>query len=140
MVGTLQRSALRAGIVGGLATQAALLGYGLMTVSPIENAPFTVESFVAFARSNVVWFAAGALSGPLFGWLGHRWRFTRDRLAAAIAAGAVLLEPFVHATAYRGVRVSVIPFGAVTMAELAVGVAMAVWFSWHSSGQRRPRS
>lgn len=139
VVGRLQRNAVRAAVWGGLGTLAALVGYGLMTVSPIENAPFTVDSFVAFVRSNLLWFVAGAMSGPLFGWLGHRWRFARDRRAASLTAGAVLLEPLVHATGCRGVPISVIPFGPVTAAEFVVGLLMAIWFAWQLSAEPQPR-
>ncbi|MDX6198357.1 MAG: hypothetical protein QOJ79_1508 [Actinomycetota bacterium] len=129
VVGARQSKALYAGLFGALATLAALIGYGLMTVSPIENAPFTVESFAAFVQSNRIWFVAGTVSGPLFGWLGYRWRCDRDRLAACIAAGAVLLEPVVHSAGIRGLRVSVIPIGPVTATEFVVGMFLGVWFA-----------
>ena len=128
LIGRSQRSAGRAAVLGALGTLVALVGYGLMTVSPIENAPFTVASFVAFARSNVLWFAGALLSGPLFGWLGQRWRAGRDRVAACLMAGVVVLEPVVHAMSHPGVPLSVIPFGPVTAVELAVGLTLATWF------------
>ena len=140
VVGTRQANALRAAVLGGLGTMAALVGYGLMTISPIENAPFTVDSFLAFARSNLLWFVAGAVSGPLFGWMGQRWRTDRDRLAACITTGVVLMEPLVHSTSYPGVPSSVIPFGPVTAMELLVGLSMATWFAWRLSVTTPPRN
>lgn len=128
VAGGRQPTVRRAAVVGWLATMAALVGYGLMTVSPIENAPFTVDSFVAFVRSNVLWFAGALISGPFFGWLGLRWRDRRDRTAACFAAGAVLLEPLAHTQGFDGLPLGVIPYGPVTAGELALGVLMAVWF------------
>jgi hypothetical protein len=139
VVGTSQRGAWRAAVVGGLGTLVALVGYGLMTVSPIEHARFSVGSFGAFARSNLLWFVGGAMSGPLFGWLGHQWRVARARLAACIAAGAVLLEPLVQASGFGGLSFGVIPFGLVTATEFAIGLAIALWFAWQRS-RGAPRS
>lgn len=128
VVGRLQPDRFRAAALGLLGTLAALVGYGLMTISPVEHAQLTLGGFAAFARSNLVWLAGGVLTGPLFGWLGHRWRVARDPSAAVVMAGAVTLEPLVHAVAYRRIPLGSIPFGPVTAAEAAVGVALALWF------------
>jgi hypothetical protein len=133
VVGKSQRSAWRAAVVGGLGTLVALVGYGLMTVSPVEHAQFSVGTFGAFARSNLLWFVGGVISGPLFGWLGYRWRVARARLAACLVAGAVLLEPLVHSSGFRGLSFGVIPFGLVTATEFAIGLAMTIWFAWQLS-------
>lgn len=130
LAGCTQRRPWRSALVGALATFVALVGYGLMTISPVEQAAFTLGSFAGFVRSNVLWFVGGAFTGPLFGYLGHEWRVRRARVAAFVTAGAVMLEPLVHSSRYRPARLSAIPFGAVTATELAVGFAMAIWFGW----------
>ena len=137
LVGRARRDALSAAVWGAVGTFVALVAYGLMTISPIEHAHFSLIAFTAFARSNVLWFIGTAIIGPLFGYLGYRWAAARARLAASIIAGAVLLEPFVHAVPYQPPLLSHIPFGVVTAAELVVGVAMAAWFWRQRSKPRR---
>lgn len=135
--GALQRDWRRAALVGWLATLAALIGYGLMVISPVEHAHFTGQAFAAFARSNRLWFAGATLSGPAFGCLGRWWAASRAWPAAALTAGAVTLEPLVHATAHRVMPVGYVPLGPVTGAEFAIGVALAGWFGWRHA--RYPR-
>ncbi|MDQ1685396.1 MAG: hypothetical protein QOC82_2133 [Frankiaceae bacterium] len=130
LVGRTQRDLARAAILGGAGTLLALVAYGAMTISPIEHAAFTLGGFLAFARSNALWFFGAVVTGPLFGYLGHRWRVARAPVAAVLVAGAVMVEPLVHGIHYPGVPVSIVPFGPVTVAELACGLAMAAWFTW----------
>lgn len=136
-VGALQRDVRRAAAVGWLATVAALVGYGLMVISPVEHAHFTVQAFAAFARSNRLWFAGATLSGPMFGILGRWWAASRAWPAAVVTAGAVLLEPLFHAVAYRAIPVGAVPLGPVTGTEFAVGLALAGWFGWRYAAHRR---
>jgi hypothetical protein len=128
LLGRTQRSAPAAAVVGGVGTLLALVAYGLMTISPLEQAQFTLPSFIAFARSNTLWFAGSAVTGPAFGYLGHRWGIAQDRLAAALLTGAVLLEPLAHGVPHQPLPLSQIPFGVVTVTELLVGAAMGIWF------------
>jgi hypothetical protein len=128
LVGRARRNALGASAWGAVGTFVALVAYGLMTISPIEHAHFSLIAFTAFARSNVLWFIGTAIVGPLFGYLGYLWAAARARLAASITAGAVLLEPLVHAVPYQPPPLSHIPLGVVTATEFAVGVAMVAWF------------
>lgn len=136
-VGVVQRDWRRAALVGWLATLAALVGYGLMVISPVEHAHFTFAAFVAFVRSNRLWFAGAALSGPLFGCVGRWWAVSRAWPAAAVTAGAVLLEPLFHPVANRALPVGDVPLGPVTGAEFAIGVALAGWFGWRYARYRR---
>jgi hypothetical protein len=138
VAGRRKHAAVGAALLGAAATYVALVGYGLMTVSPIENAPFTIASFLAFVRSNAVWFLGGAFSGPVFGWLGHRWTVARSRLAGGLAAGVLLLEPFLHAQRTTHLRLSQIPLGLVTMTEAVLGLALAGYFWWRRSSATRP--
>lgn len=137
VVGSTQTNLRRAALWGGSGTLAALVGYGVMTISPIEHAHFGLGNFLAFVRSNGLWFVGSAVTGPLFGYLGHRWRVARARAAALVIAGAVMLEPLVHSAAYPGVPIGAIPFGPVTAAEFAAGLAMAAWFTRQHARERR---
>jgi hypothetical protein len=40
-----------------------------------------------------LWFAGGLATGPLYGWLGYRWRTRRSVATALIAALPLVLEP-----------------------------------------------
>jgi hypothetical protein len=138
LVGRSRRDPVSAALFGAVGTLLALVGYALMTISPIEHAHFSVVNFLAFARSNALWFLGAVISGPPFGFLGYRWRVARARVAASLTAGAVLIEPLVHAIRFQQLPLSHIPFGTVTSAELVVGGAMAVWFGWQRAQAARP--
>lgn len=103
LVGGTQERSVRAALVGLVATFAALSGYLLMGYGPAEGHPFTdvIHGASGWARSNVPWIVGGAVIGPLFGYLGARWRTRRSALAAAVVAGSFLLEPLVRVATGR---------------------------------------
>ena len=122
LAGCTQRDPRRAALLGLACTATALLGYGLMTLSPVENAHLTLQTATAFVRSNIPTIVGGLFTGPLFGWFGQRWRTDRAWIGALVAAAAVCLEPFARIAAGNAIR-----FLAVSLAEVATGVAMAVY-------------
>lgn len=133
LAGSTQRSAVRAALLGLACTYAALLGYGLMTLSPIENAQLTTATVAGFIRSESMVFVGGLLSGPVFGWLGHAWR-CRSAWPAALATAAVLcFEPLA-----RTANGSPITSSAIVIAEIAVGGAIAAYVV--AQAARRPRA
>src|SRR5947207_3513270 len=111
----------RAMLVGLAATGAALAGYLVMTVSPMEGVPIHrfPTAAVAFAASNMLWIVGGAVTGPLFGWLGHRWRARRWWVTAAVVGGAFLFEPLA-----RSLRGQLFGRWWVWGAEAAVGAGL----------------
>jgi hypothetical protein len=119
--GYTQRDPRRAIAVGFAVTMVALVGYMFMTMSPIENAHLSATGIVGFAHSDVLTFVGGLASGPLFGWLGHRWRVARSWPAALFAAAVLCFEPLAHRMIGRPIR-----SGAVSLGEVAVGIALAV--------------
>jgi hypothetical protein len=120
-VGAFQRAGRRAAALGVACTLAALLGYTVMTFSPVENAHLSVAGLLGFLRGgNVRWFAAGMFTGPLFGWLGYRWRVDRALWAGLSVAVAIVLEPFA-----RHVYGNAIRSASLAAAETCVGVALA---------------
>ena len=120
VAGATQREPRRAALLGLACTYVALLGYGLMTLSPVEHAHLslaTVRGFLVSERSVLV---GGVVTGPLFGWFGWRWRTRRAIAGALVTAAALCLEPFV-----RRATVNPIRFRDVTIAEVAAGLALA---------------
>src|SRR4051794_9107104 len=77
VAGWTQREARRAVLLGFACTMVALAGYGLMTLSPIENAQFGPQPVAALVHSQGRVLVGGLFTGPLFGWFGHRWRTDR---------------------------------------------------------------
>jgi hypothetical protein len=122
LAGCTQRDPRRAAQLGLACTAAAFLGYGLMTLSPVENAQLNAQSAAAFIRSEVPALVGGLFTGPLFGWFGQRWRADRAWLGALVAAAAVCLEPLARIAAGNAIR-----FRAVSLAEVAAGLAMAAY-------------
>jgi hypothetical protein len=117
IVGYTQRDPKRAALLGLACTFAALIGYAIMTLSGVENAHLSLPGLVGFARSERLVLAGGVVTGPLFGWLGHRWRLGAVWGALATAA-ALCLEPLARMPTHN-------PIGstAVLLSEVAVGVA-----------------
>ncbi len=115
------RVAARA-LLGPRVTYAALLGYGLMTISPVEHAHLTVATVRAFLISERAVFVGGLVTGPLFGWFGQQWR-TRRAIAGALGyrqRRALRLEPLARSAAVRP-----IDDRNVWLAEVAAGLALA---------------
>jgi hypothetical protein len=100
-------------------TAAALVGYFLLTDSPLEGAHYSLANARGFLISDpgVV---IGGFTGPLFGWFGQQWR-TRRAIAGALATAATLcLEPLA-----RKVTIDPIGYREVWVAEVAVSLALA---------------
>ncbi|HEV2902964.1 MAG TPA: DUF6518 family protein [Gaiellaceae bacterium] len=132
LAGCTQREPKRATLLGLACTLSALVGYGLMTLSPVENAQLTLQSATAFVRSQSDVIAGGVVTGPLFGWLGNRWRNDRVWLGALVIAAAFCLEPLALIPAGRE-----IDFRAVWIAEVAVGLAMVLYVTTEARARRR---
>lgn len=110
----------RAIVLGFACTYAALLGYALMTLSPIEGAHLDWAAFVGFCRSSWQTVVGGLVTGPLFGWFGHRWRVARAWIGAALTAAAFCLEPLAESVGRPGLIRSTI----VNTVEVLAGLAM----------------
>jgi hypothetical protein len=134
IAGCTQRTPRRAALLGVACTASALLGYGLMTLSPVENAHLSLQSAAAFVRSESPAIVGGLFTGPLFGWFGQRWRTDRAWVGAFATAALVCLEPLVRIPAGRAIR-----FRAVSLAEVAAGVAMVVYVVAVARAARRVR-
>src|SRR5436309_4940151 len=95
LLGCTQDRPRRAALVGLVATASALVGYFAMTMSPLEGVTLhqLPAASAGFLVSNLVWIAGGAVTGPVFGLLGQRWRANRWWVTAAVVGGAFLLEP-----------------------------------------------
>ena len=134
LAGAWQGGQRRAALVGLAATWLAVLSYVLMIVSPMEGVHLTPRTFAITLASQWPWFVGGLFTGPLFGWLGHRWRARRSAAAALLAALPILLEP---AARWLATRLGLSSTGwlffpwpvqrsgvAAQFAELAVGLLL----------------
>lgn len=130
IVGAVQHNPLRAAVMGIACTFTALLGYTLMTFSPLEQAHLTLRGLAGFLHGgNLRWFVSGAATGPLFGWLGYRWRAEHLWPAGVATAALISLEPLARAqygntTRSATVRTAELLIGAL----LAVGAIVLGWF------------
>jgi hypothetical protein len=122
LAGWTQRDRRRAPMLGLACTAAAFLGYGLMTLSPMEGAELTARTATGFVISQSPLIVAGFVTGPLFGWFGYRWRTERAWVGALVTAVAFCLEPLARIPAGHAIR-----FPAVWIAEVAVGLAMVIY-------------
>ena len=136
LFGCSQRRPREAAFVGLVATVAALLGYWAMTVSPMEGVALrsAPSAAAAWLGGNIGWWVAGVFTGPLFGYLGHRWRWDGWWVGPALLSAVFLLEPIVRRSSDRLVGPS-----WVWVAEFAVGAGMVVAFA-ASAPSRRKRS
>jgi hypothetical protein len=120
LAGATQRERRRAALLGLACTYAALLGYFLLTDSPIENAHYSLAGLRGFLISDPSVVVGGLVSGPLFGWFGQQWRTRRALAGALLTAGSLCLEPLA-----RRVTVNPIRFRDVWLAEVAAGLVLA---------------
>jgi hypothetical protein len=123
LVGCTQTSTRRAALIGLIATAAALLGYTVMGLTPLEGAHLSEATLVAVIRSEGKWLIAGAFSGPVYGILGQRWRVKRSWLAAVLVPGALCFEPAAEAV-LGNLRAPAI----VWIVEVALGAVAAGYF------------
>ncbi|HUB40024.1 MAG TPA: hypothetical protein VMA72_14330 [Streptosporangiaceae bacterium] len=93
LAGAWQGGQRRAALVGVAATWLAVLAYVLMVVSPMEGVHLTPQAFALSLASQWPWFGGGLITGPLYGWLGYRWRARRSPAAALLVVLPILLEP-----------------------------------------------
>jgi MFS family permease len=124
LAGCTQREPKRAALLGIGCTFSALIGYGAMTLSPIEGAHMSVASIAGFVRSQAGILIGGVVTGPVFGWFGQRWRVHRAWRGALATAAALCFEPLARIPAGHAIRSS-----TVLLAEVAVGIAMATYLA-----------
>jgi hypothetical protein len=122
VAGCTQHEVRRAALLGLGCTYVALLGYALMTLSPVENAHLTVTTLRGFVISERSVLVGGLVTGPLFGWFGREWRTRRAWLGALATAATLCLEPVA-----RRATIDPIRFRTVWMAEVAAGLALAAY-------------
>lgn len=133
LAGATQRDPVRAALLGFGSTFAALVGYFLLTDSPLEGAQYTIANAHGFFISNAFVVMGGMVTGPLFGWFGQQWRTRRAIAGALVAAAAFCLEPLARRAAIRPMHMlghgyavtNPIDSHFVVVAEVAAGLALA---------------
>jgi hypothetical protein len=133
LAGATQRDPVRAALLGFVATFTALVGYFLLTDSPLEGAQYTLANTHGFFLSNAPVVLGGIVTGPLFGWFGQQWRTRRAIAGALIAAAAFCLEPLARRAAVRPIHMlgtnyavtNPIDSRFVVVGEVAAGLALA---------------
>jgi len=135
LFGCSQLRASRAAQVGLVATVAALSGYFLMIMGPFEGGQwnFGLREVHGLFASNMQNIFGGLLTGPLYGFLGQRWRTRRAWMSAALVAGALCLEPLAQRLAGKSYPSE----SVVWTVEVAVGIAMAAYFYLSGSAYRK---
>lgn len=136
VVGMTQERRRRAMALGLVATVAALAGYFAMTYSPMESVPIErfFDGVLTMLRTgyNPLWIVAGTVTGPLYGFLGHRWRVARSWTSATLVTCVLCLEPLA-----RGAVGMLSPQPFVWAAEVAIGVVAAAAFAFAIATSRR---
>lgn len=129
----------RAMALGLVVTLSALAGYFAMSHSPMEGA--TLSEFwprvvrMVTTGYNPAWVAAGLVTGPLFGYLGFRWRIDRWWVGAAAVVGSLFLEPVAR------LPVGMLSGGPVVwIVEVTTGAVAAAWFALVIVNARRVRA
>lgn len=120
VAGATQRDPRRAALLGLACTYVALLGYGVMTLSPVEHAHATLATVRGFLVSERGVLVGGIVTGPLFGWFGQQWRTRRAIAGALVTAAALCLEPLVRRASVNPIR-----YRDVWLAEVAAGLLLA---------------
>jgi hypothetical protein len=137
LFGCSQKRPREATLVGLTTTVAALLGYWAMTVSPMEGVALksAPSAAAAWLGGNVLYWLAGLVTGPLFGYLGYRWRRDDWFAGPALLTAVFLLEPIARRASNRLIGPS-----WVWVAEFAVGAGMVVAFAASAPSHRKRRA
>jgi hypothetical protein len=126
-VGWTQVRSRRAMTLGLIVTMSALAGYFVMTYSPLEGVPiarfWSGEVAVVTSGYNPIYIVVGAVTGPLFAFLGYRWRLDRWWVSALAVVTALCLEPVARRTTGQ-----LLTPGLVWAAEAATGLVAAALF------------
>jgi hypothetical protein len=130
--GCSQRDARRAVLAGLVVTQAALLGYFAMTLSPLEGVHPDSAAIAGLLGTNMQYVIGGLITGALYGLLGQRWHTSRSWVSAALVTGALCLEPLARVATGR-----LSPPDTVWDVEVAVGLAAAAAFAVVLARHRR---
>ena len=147
VAGCTQRTPRRAALLGLGCTYAALVGYLLMTDSPVEGAQYTLTNTRAFLISNIPVVVGGLFTGPLFGWFGQQWHTRRALVGALLSAGALCAEPLARHAPIRSTHLLgrdylfITPIGSqlVVIAEVAAGLALAAYAALSRARARSPQ-
>ena len=131
LVGCTQRSARRACVLAVSCTYVALVGFIVMTLSPVEHAKVSLVGLLGLLVWQVRWFLLGTVSAVVFGWLGHRWRTGRAVWPTVVLAATLCLEPIVRHLIGQPTGSAV-----VRWSEIGVGVAFCLgWFLYRYGGR-----
>lgn len=134
-----QIRARQAATIGLVVTMTALLGYFVMIMGPLEGGQWNLSLHEArgVLSSNELNIFGGLVTGPLYGFLGQRWRTRRAWMSAVLVAGALCLEPFALTAAGRTLdgRSS-----TVWTLEVVAGMATAIYFALAGLVYRRRRA
>jgi hypothetical protein len=133
LAGWTQPAARRGALLGLACTYCTLLGYAVMTLSPVEGVHLSWRLVIGFCRSEAPVLIGGVVTGPLFGWFGHRWRVARAWLGAVLTAAPFCFEPLVVGT----LRPWVITSPLVRHVEIAIGIAMLGYVALAIARRRR---
>ncbi len=133
VAGATRREPRRAALLGLACTFAAILGYFLLTDSPLEGAHYSLAGVRTFVISDPALLVGGLVTGPLFDWFGQQWRTRRALLGALLTAAALCLEPLARRVPLAPMRYHVafaitpIRSHTIVVAEVAAGIALAVY-------------
>ena len=136
VAGMTQERRRRAMTLGLVVTMAALAGYFAMSNSPMEGAPIDrfwgrVATMITTGY-NPLWILAGIVTGPLYGFLGHRWRVARSWVSAVLVTAALCFEPL--ARKFAGMLSGP---ALVWGVEVVIGAFVAVLFAFMITTSRR---
>jgi hypothetical protein len=135
--GAREEQARHAAGAGLLVTLAALAGYIALTNSPIEGVALgrLHVSNAVLSQTHVI--LPSLVTGPAFGWLGHRWRVSRSLASAVLVVAAFCLEPLATRLAHQLPIVVPAPSPTgVSLFEVALGLVGAVYFAWSRTPSR----
>jgi hypothetical protein len=113
---------LRAMAMGTAITLAVVGGYFVMMLSPLEGVATNSINWSMEFRSQLHIVLPALITGPLFGWLGLRWRRQRDLAPALLLAALFALEPVARIATDRLID----SHSLVWPAEAAAGAALAL--------------
>lgn len=128
LIGCTQPTARRARVVATLCVFAALVGFTAMTLSPIEHARISFAGALRLIGWQIRWFLLAAVTAPLFGWLGYRWRTDRTVWPALVMVATICVEAAARTTLVLPIHSSLVRWSEAGAALALFVVCLVVRF------------
>ena len=126
LAGASWASRRRVRLLGLAVALVAVAGFLVASVGVVQTFTSGPSALLWAMLFQLPWLLGAAVSGPVYGWLGYRWRVTRSWWAALAATAPFMLEPVVRWQLSSWEILIWTPYAPAAWAEALAGLALTV--------------